>query len=146
MVMEKASLTVTSQLGNLSKVRLFVERTAKGAGLSSEGVLGIRLAVDEACANIIQHGYADKDGEITVTISINADSMIVCVSDDAPLYNPLEETPTPDLNTDLSERAIGGMGVLIIKQNTDLVEYEITESGGNALIMTKHTTDSMAKV
>ncbi|MDH5257242.1 MAG: ATP-binding protein [Gammaproteobacteria bacterium] len=140
--MGKDSLTVTSKLENLSKVRNFVKETAKDVGLYSEGVMGVVLAVDEACANIIQHGYVGKAGEITITIFRNEDSMIVSVSDNAPPYNPLEETPVPDLSVDLSERAVGGMGVLIIKQNTDFVEYKVTESGGNALIMTKQIKEN----
>lgn len=136
--MTNVSLTVVSDLKNLSEIRNFVGNAAKDAGLSDEGVAEIRLAVDEACANIIQHGYKNNDGEIVIGVTQDNDKVVVTVSDDAPSYNPLKETPEPDLDAPLDERPLGGMGFLIIRENTDAVEYRARESGGNALSMAKH--------
>jgi serine/threonine-protein kinase RsbW len=137
MAMSSASLTVRSDLENLSSIRSFIKETAENAGLPGEGVSQLRLAVDEACANIMIHGYRQNDGEITIAVNHGGGKMVVSVSDDAPRYNPLKETPSPDLEAPLDERLLGGMGVLLIKQNTDAVEYQSTASGGNVLILTK---------
>lgn len=137
--MEKAnvSLTVQSNLENLSRIRGFIEEAAGRAGLSGQGISEIRLAVDEVCANVMTHGYKNTSGVLDICVDQTDNKMIVTVSDDAPPYNPLQETPIPDLEAPLDQRPLGGMGVLLVKQNTDWVEYKTTESGGNALIMTK---------
>ncbi len=136
--MANASITVLTDLENLSEVRSFIERAANEAGLSEEKVSEIRLAVDEACANSIIHGHDEgADGELTVSTAIDSEKMVVTLRDTAPLYNPLEEANAPDLHLPLGERAVGGMGVMWIKMNTDEVEYRVSESGGNELVMTK---------
>lgn len=63
--------------------------------------------------------------------------MVVVVSDTASPYNPLLEACEPDLDSPLTERPFGGLGVLLVKQNTDNVEYEVTPTGGNTLTLTK---------
>ena len=133
-----ALLKVDSDLKNLSVIRSFIEDAAARVGLSEEGVSKIRLAVDEACANIIQHGYGDNDGEIRLEAKQADGKLVVTLVDDAPPYNPLTETSAPDMSVPLEDRPLGGMGVLLVKQNTDAAEYRSTDSGGNALILTMH--------
>lgn len=131
------SLKVKADLENLSSIRSFVEEAAEKIELSEVSKLKIRLAVDEACANIMLHGYRSAEGEIDISIKSEGAKMIVTLSDTAPHYNPLCNASAPDLDAPLCERAIGGMGVLIIKQNTDAVTYETIKGGGNRLILTK---------
>lgn len=131
------SLKIKAGLENLSSIRNFVEEVAEKIDLSEASRMKIRLAVDEACTNIMLHGYASTEGEIDIAIKSEGAKMIVTLSDNAPQYNPLCNTCAPDLAAPLSERAIGGMGIIIIKQNTDAVAYDTIEGGGNRLILTK---------
>ena len=139
------SLTVQSDLKNLSIIRSFVEDAADNVGLSKEATSGMRLAVDEACANIILHGYKNSEGEIEVSVHQDGPALVVTLSDEAPLYNPLEESSKPDLDAPLEMRALGGMGVLLVQQNTDAVEYRKNARGGNTLILTKSFSEPSAR-
>lgn len=130
-----------SDLKNLSNIRNFIEEEAEKIGLSEVAISEIRLAVDEACANIIIHGYKNNSGDLDITVKFGNNKMIVTLGDHAPLYNPLKETPRPNLESPLNERPLGGMGVLLVKQNTDAIEYRVTANGGNALILTKFCSD-----
>jgi len=138
--MEKSnsSLKVESDLKNLSSIRDFVKKSAESAGLNKDGVLEICLAVDEACANIINHGYKNENGEIVVSAIHDESKLTICLSDNAQPFNPLEEAVSADLDAPLNERILGGMGVLLVKQSTDEVEYRRPIGGGNKLIMTKY--------
>ena len=127
-----------SDLKNLSQIRSFIQESAVRIGLSEQGMSEIRLAVDEACANVINHGYKDGNGDLTVSVDGDDNRMTVTISDNAPAYNPLTETPEPDLGAPLDIRPLGGMGVLIVRQNTDAVEYRAGENGGNILILSKN--------
>lgn len=132
------SLKVKSELKNLASVRDFVKKAAENSGLSQDGILEICLAADEACANIINHGYKNESGDIVITVSHDEKKLTVSLSDNANPYNPLEEAVGADIDAPLNERILGGMGVILVKQNTDSVEYQRLSGGGNKLIMTKY--------
>ena len=130
-------LEVESSLESLPIIRRFIEEETAKVGLTERGVSEMRLAVDEACANIIMHGYKEAMGKIVVRVDHDENDVIVALSDSAPLYNPLEETKAPDFGVSLDERAVGGMGVYLVKENTDSVEYETGKDRGNILILRK---------
>jgi len=133
-----ASLKIASDLENLASIRSFIDKASKEIGLSDEALSEIRLAVDEACSNIMIHGYKDSNGELEIVVDRGETSMVVTLSDNAPTFNPLQASDHPDFGSPLEERPLGGMGVFLVKQNTDTVEYRATPSGGNALILTKN--------
>ena len=61
---------------SLVEISEFVARAAKEAGLDSKQVYAVRLAVDEACSNIIEHGYGDEEhGEIECAYQITDDGV-----------------------------------------------------------------------
>lgn len=131
-------LKVQSDLNNLSKIRSFINKAAEKLEFTNETTAEIVLAVDEACANIITHGYKNNKGHITITLLLKDKKMIVTLNDNAPLYNPLKAPPPPDINTPLSGRPLGGMGLKLVKLNTDSIEYKTTSNDGNTLILTKY--------
>jgi len=136
---DREQLDVVADLNNLATVRKFVERITTDAGLDRESVDGLVLAVDEAVANIIMYGYR-KDGSSPIEVdAVRADgSLALHIRDRAPLFNPLEETATPNLDAPLEERPLGGMGVYLMRQNTDRLEYHARAGGGNELVLVKN--------
>ena len=91
----------------------------------------------EILTNIISYGYTDSgEHEITVRLSIEPGEMRVDVEDDGKPFNPLE-APEVDTTKPLEERALGGLGVHLVRKLTDGLEYQRHE-GKNLLIMKKH--------
>ena len=66
---------------------------------------------------------------------MNNDIISLCVKDKAPFFNPLI-LPPPDIEADLDDRRIGGLGVYLIRSLMDDVRYQQTNTG-NCLIMEK---------
>jgi serine/threonine-protein kinase RsbW len=132
-------LDVDADLNNLATIRQFVRRVATAAGLDRASADDLVLAVDEAVANIITHGYG-KNGSSPIEVEAvpGNGAVTVHVRDRAPQYNPLEETAAPKLESPLKRRPPGGFGVYLIRKNTDRVEYRAREGGGNELIMVKN--------
>ena len=103
----------------------FVVDAARDAGLDERAVHHCRLAVDEACTNIAEHGF-DSHGQehvIELVCVESDDRFMITISDDAPYFDP---TAMPSPNTDLSleEREPGGYGIFFIKKVMDSVHYE----------------------
>jgi serine/threonine-protein kinase RsbW len=132
----RIQLTIEADRKNLARVRDFVERAAAELGLPTEAVADVRLSVDEAVANIIMHGYREKGGTIEIEVDARSDTLVVCLRDRAPVYNPLQ-APAPARDTPLEERPLGGLGVALMKQNMDSVEHRARHGGGNELVMEK---------
>ena len=88
--------------------------------------------------NIISYVYADgAEHQIGVRVALDGDGVTVRVEDDGRAYNPLD-TPTPDLQLDVEERPIGGLGVHIVRSMMDTLEYR-RENDRNILTMRKRT-------
>ena len=60
-------LDVPSSSENLALIREFISTVGIQAGLEEDGVARLEMAVDEACANVIEHAYGqDRTKELTV--------------------------------------------------------------------------------
>ena len=103
----------------------------------SPGIIGaVQLATEEAVVNIVSHGYNGENGLIEVFCRVSEDAVTICIRDEAPQFNPLD-LPSPDLDADLLDRRIGGLGVHLIRSLMDDVRYHYTGSG-NCLIFSKN--------
>ena len=96
----------------------------------------LKLAVDEACTNIIIHGYSGMNpGSIILSIEIDPINIVLTITDFGHPFEP-SEAAIPDVQAGLDDRPMGGFGLFFIYQSMDLVEYETNEDG-NCLSLTK---------
>ena len=103
--------TFPGRFENLAKITDFVIRAARSAGLGPAAVYAVEMAVDEACANIIEHAYGGEGrGDIECTCQIDADELTVTLRDDGSPFDP-SRVPEPDVNAPLEERDEGGLGL-----------------------------------
>ena len=97
----------------------------------------LHLACEEAMVNIIHYAYGDEVGDIEIVYEFIAEEakLILKLIDAGVAFNPLEEEE-PDVDIAVEERAIGGLGIYMVKQVMDEVEYKRDE-GKNILILIK---------
>jgi anti-sigma regulatory factor (Ser/Thr protein kinase) len=94
------------------------------------------LALEEHVTNVLNHAYADTaPHEIRVRLSCDRGALHVEVEDDGRAFNPLEAPPV-DTSIPLEERPIGGLGVHLMRQFMDGLDYR-REGARNILRMTK---------
>ncbi|WP_250478472.1 MULTISPECIES: ATP-binding protein [unclassified Caballeronia] len=79
------------------------------------------MAFDEVISNIAAYGSAHDPIRVRVTIA--ADAVRAEVSDDGVAFDPLQ-LPDPDVTSDVDDRAIGGLGVFLVRKVMDAVTYE----------------------
>lgn len=119
----------------VSKAAAFLDEVLNQKGVPQGIEETIQLVAEEAIVNVITHGYKDTSGFIRVLCDIESREITLSICDDAPVFNPLL-VPPPDIDADLDERRIGGLGVHLIRSLMDEVRYEETKAG-NCLIMIK---------
>jgi serine/threonine-protein kinase RsbW len=130
-------ICVSSQFLNLAAIAEFVSERAQLAGLSEDQVFDIQMAVDEACTNAMEHAYdGQPDGQVRVCCYVERDEFVVRVTDYGRSFDPATIAP-PDLSVPLEERQIGGLGLFLMKQLMDRVEYRADEKVGNQMVMRK---------
>ena len=129
------SFTIDSDILEIPKVSLTLDRALRVHGFSDEEILDSQLAVEEAITNVIVHGYEQITGKILITFRITHGLAEVQIEDCAPPFNPLS-IPDPDISVDIEDRKIGGLGVFLIRQVMDDIVYRY-ENGNNILVMVK---------
>ncbi|MBL8228936.1 MAG: ATP-binding protein [Bryobacterales bacterium] len=130
-------LHVPSSTENLALIRDFVANIGKQAGLSESELSMIELAVDEACANVIEHAYAmDQTQEVMVRARLDADQVEITVIDTGKGFDP-SGVVQKDLKRLVEERRSGGLGMRMMKLVMDEVQYQIKPGERNELRMVK---------
>jgi serine phosphatase RsbU (regulator of sigma subunit)/anti-sigma regulatory factor (Ser/Thr protein kinase)/transposase len=115
-------LTVEARPDDLPGVRTFVEEALQQSPLSEKARREARLAVDEACANIIEHAYAGRRGSITVEVAISGGSATITLRDHGRPFDP-EAVGSPDLSRYVKTGKKGGFGLFLIHKIMDEVRY-----------------------
>ncbi len=133
------TISIPSSTRRLEEVRRFVERHARAANLNETTVEHFKIAVDEACTNVIKHAYQGADNRtIDIALIVRPDRFTVSIRDNGRAFDP-QCYRTPDIMASVRERRAGGFGVLIIQRLMDHVEYR-TEGAVNEVLMTKYRT------
>ncbi len=73
------------------------------------------LCCEELISNIIFYSHAPGDSQIVVSLEEEQEQLVVTIKDSGAAYNPLEQS-VPDLELDLDQREIGGLGIHLVKQ------------------------------
>jgi len=129
-----------ARLEDLGRLHEFIEAACREAGADENVSYALRLAVEEACANIITHGYPDATpGPIEVSLQAGAGQIAMTIADRARPFSP-DDAPPPDLSAGWEDRKIGGLGWHLIKRMMDEVRYQPRPGGGNLLTLTKKIT------
>jgi serine/threonine-protein kinase RsbW len=134
------TLQVPSSTENLALIREFVTTVGQQAGITDLEICNIELAVDEACANVIEHAYGhDASKEVTIRANIDEDAITFEIVDTGPGFDP---TKQEDLEQLIQKRKDGGLGLRLIKTLMDEVNYEIVPGQKNELRMIKRINKS----
>ena len=131
------SLQVPSSTENLALIRDFVSAVGARAGFDEGEVSRITLAVDEACANVIEHAYSQEvTHEVTIRAVVDDDALRFEIIDTGRGFDPtmIEPLAVEEL---IRQRRSGGLGLRLIRTIMDDVQYQIVPGEKNELKMVK---------
>lgn len=118
-------------------MRRFVERHARQADFGEKTIEDFKIAVDEACTNIIKHAYdGDATQKIDLAVIVDDTHFTVRIRDEGRAFEKQSYTE-PDLFHLAKRRRAGGFGVHIMRRLMDRVEYQ-SRGKTNEVKLTKY--------
>jgi len=134
---KKFELRVESQAANLYRLCDFVTAHAFAAGVSEKDIAKMKIAVYEACLNVIEHAYHSRADEwIDLHVHYSPAHFTIIIQDNG-LGFEMKPPKDYDVQEVIDERRSGGFGLHIIRRAMDSVEYLPDVVKGNRLVMIK---------
>jgi serine/threonine-protein kinase RsbW/sigma-B regulation protein RsbU (phosphoserine phosphatase) len=129
------TLHLQNRIAEVARLVDAVESFGTHAGLSPDLTYRLTLSLDEIVSNVIRHGYSDtNDHVVEVRLSVHDGVVTSVIQDDGHPYDP-RESPEPDLSMPVEERGPGGLGIFLVKQMMDSIDYA-RRDGRNILTVT----------
>lgn len=126
--LNKSSLSTLAQIEKFPRVLNWLNGLCDEAKIPDSGRTKLQIALEEIFVNISNYAYPPKDGEVEITFKINNGSEVeMNFTDSGMPYNPLEK-PDPDITLGVQDRPIGGLGIFMVKQSMDFVDYNYKDS------------------
>ncbi len=137
----KLCFTFPSNTSQLELIRLVSTKVASYIPtFTEENLDDIGLAMDEACTNVINHSYlSEQEGVIKVKFTLIQEKIEIEIIDEGEkgqMFNP-DELSDVDKEKYLQNLSRGGLGVHLIKEIMDEVEYTVSPGVQNCLKMIK---------
>jgi len=115
-------LTVPARPENVALVRHVIGALGDALALPAPLIDDVRLAVTEACTNVVRHAY-ESEGTIDVVVRPRGDTLEVVVADEGRGIGPSPDTAGP------------GLGLPLIAALADNLEIERDRGAGSRLVM-----------
>lgn len=132
-------LKIPGETNYLDKIRSFIGGIASEVGFNEEDLYKIETAVDEACANVIEHAY-EEEAEVKpliISIEVTPSKLIISIIDYGKGFN-LNLIKPPDIPKFIAEKRDGGFGLFLIKTLMDEIDYRSEPNTYNELTLIKY--------
>jgi sigma-B regulation protein RsbU (phosphoserine phosphatase) len=115
--------TIENKLSEISGVNKKFNAFAEQHGLKKSVWRKINLVLDDLLNNIISYAYKDEEVHfIELKVEISDNRLTLIIADDGVPFNPFD-TDEPDVTLSVEERSIGGLGIHLVRNIMDEVDY-----------------------
>ena len=122
-----------ADLSNYKQFYNWLHSACRDWDIKEELTNKLDMCAEEIFANITFYAYPEKTGMIEATLIKTEDSLIFEFRDEGLEYNPMEK-PDPDINLPPEDRPLGGLGIYMVKEMSDVISYR-REDNQNILTM-----------
>ena len=125
------SLEIRSDISELERIFAFIDPYCERSGIPDAIKYKLFLVAEELTMNAIGHGYDGRpDGRIFIALRRITPDVELYFEDEAPAFDVLRDAREPDLDADVAERRIGGLGIHLLKALSRSATYSY-EGGRN---------------
>ena len=135
----KRSLTLSNDVQEVPQLAAFVEEVCEAAALDMETTMMMNLALEEAVVNVMNYAYPEGTrGNVLIEAQAEGNCLRFTIMDSG---KPFDPTARGEVDTTLSaeERGIGGLGIHLVRQLMDSIDYKRVD-GRNVLSLCKKIT------
>ncbi len=133
-------ISLVSDLREIAGVAARIDDFCSTHDLAAQVGYGANLAIDEILTNTISYGYDDDEPHrIELIVRLEEETLIVVIVDDGKAFD-LSQAPEPDLEASLEDQVLGRLGLFLVHQVMDSVNYQRIR-GCNVVTLTKNATD-----
>ncbi len=120
----KKTIKIITELESINLVQNSMQIILDRYDISKENQNIIHILIDEILNNIICYAYDSNKGTVSIQIHISCQKHIRLVFEDqGKEYNPILKED-PDTSASLEQRAIGGLGIYIVKHFSKKMKYK----------------------
>jgi sigma-B regulation protein RsbU (phosphoserine phosphatase) len=129
-------LVLPNDIVTIPQLNEFIDTVAEEVGLDMSLTMSLNLALEEAVVNVMDYAYPEgQKGDVDIEVTADQQWLTFVISDTGIAFDP---TTKEDADTTLSaeERPIGGLGIFLVRQLMDDINYK-REGNKNVLTLRK---------
>ena len=141
--MKTRRLVLPNDIETIPQLNEFIDSVAEEMGLEMSLTMSLNLAIEEAVVNVMEYAYPEgQTGNVEIEVTADQQWMTFVITDTGIAFDP---TKKEDADTTLSaeERPIGGLGIFMVRQLMDVIDYK-REDNKNVLTLQKKLGDENA--
>ena len=131
-MVDRLALSVPCKAEYVGTVRMALAHAANNAGFDIDAIDDIKVAVSEACTNVILHSESCESSNFDVIVELDEERLTIVVKDCGTGFGPDEYVPPV-----LGETGESGLGIFIIKELMDEVDICSEPGKGTKIRMSK---------
>lgn len=132
----QSHITLPNDVQATTELGMFVDEVCENVGFDMSTTFKLNLAIEEAVVNVMSYAYpAGTKGDVDIDAEADDEQLKFVISDSG---TPFDPTQKGEVDTTLSaeDRGIGGLGIHLIRQIMDTINYERVD-GKNVLTLCK---------
>ncbi len=131
------ALRLPATLDSLTGFCEYARRQVADQNLDESIAARLELVLEELLTNVMKYAYIDNAGEIELSFSFETQSITMIITDWGEPFNPLQKGE-PDLSDNIHERQVGGLGIHLVRNMVDQLDYARCDDSNILTVTMKH--------
>lgn len=124
----KLSLTMGFEAADLPRIQSAIGEFSREQDWPPDIEFQVDLVLEELVLNVVNHGSRGGEGEINIELVSDPEAVVIQLIDDGRPFDPLTDAPEPDTESGIEDRAVGGLGIHLVRTMMDDVTYRREEN------------------
>ena len=118
------SIILSNNIEEVPQLNAFIEEVCEAIGLDMPETMSINLALEEAVVNVMDYAYPTGiQGQVLIEAEADKERMKFVITDHGIPFDPTTKEEV-DTTLSLEERPTGGLGIHLVRQIMDSINYE----------------------
>ncbi len=131
------SLKIKTEVSELERIFAAVDELGSRHNWPGDFVFRINLVLEEVAMNCIKYCHLEGVTDFEIRMVPENDVLTIEITDAGRPFNPLTDAPEADTDSDIEDRAVGGLGIHLVRTMTDEMRYR-REGDQNHLTLIMH--------